>query len=158
MFRKILVFLTLCLLASAVLADAPANFTLNNLKDQPFTLESHLGHKPMVVAFFTSWSKSCQAELAFLKNLDEKYTDSQLKIIGVSFDRKKDELQTYLTTNKINFEVLYDKKMTTLKAYKITVIPTLYLIDQTGEVTKIFVDYDESVEKAVEAELKKLLK
>ena len=53
--------------------------------------------------------------------------------------------------------MLYDKKMTTLKDYKITVIPTLYLIDQTGEVTKVLVDFDESVEKAVEAELARLI-
>jgi len=158
MFRKILVFLALFLLASAVLADPPTNFTLNNLEGKPFTLASHLGHKVIILGFFTSWSKTCQQELEFLNKMDQKYPASQLKVIGVSFDRKKDDLQTYLTANKIGFEVLYDKKMTTLKDYKITVIPTIYLIDQTGEVTKVLVDFDESVEKAVEAELAKLIR
>jgi peroxiredoxin len=53
---------------------------------------------------------------------------------------------------------LHDKKLETLKDFRILILPTLFVIDQSGNINSIFVDFDENVQKAVLTETEKLLK
>ncbi|MFH1361898.1 MAG: TlpA disulfide reductase family protein [bacterium] len=157
MLKKALVilFFTAWLVFSA---GADLTFNLPNLEGKTVSLADYLGQKITLVSFFTSWSKSCQSELSWLKELNEKYQDSKLQIISISFDRDEKELQAYVAKNKLGFEVLHDKKLTTLKDFKVLVIPTLFVFDLKGKLKNIYVDFDKNVEQAVETELAKLIR
>lgn len=159
MLRKILIFFVIALIAVPALAkpvlkvgSPPPNFTLKNLDGKVVNLQSHLGTKPIVLSFFASWSKSCKQEISFLQELTKKHKN--LKVIGISFDRKSNDLRNYVSTNKISFEILHDRKLKTLKDYRILIIPTLFVIDKSGKVKSIYVDFDKNVEKAISAEIK----
>lgn len=162
MLRKILIFFVIALFAAPVIAkpvlkvgSPPPIFVLKNLDGKVVNLQSYLGTKPIILSFFASWSKSCKKEISFLQNLSKKHKN--LKVIGISFDRRSKDLKKYVNDNKISFEILHDRKLTTLKDYRILIIPTLFVIDKTGKVKSIYVDFDKNVEKAVSAEIKKLL-
>ncbi len=164
MFRKAAVIIIIALLAIPASAtpvlrigSPPPSFNLRNLDGKTVELEDVLGGNTVILSFFASWSKSCQEEVLFLNELARKYSAKGVKIIGVSFDRKISDLGSFISENAIKFEILHDKKLTTLKDFRILIIPTLFIIDKDGNLANIYVDFDENVEKAVSLEVKKLL-
>ena len=161
MFQKVIIIVMIAFLAApafsqpALKIDSPVpSFTLSNLKGEAIPLDQYLGKKVIILSFFASWSRSCQQELFFLKYL---YENRGLKIIGVSFDRKLNDLKSFINENQIEFEILHDNKLTTLKDFRILIIPTLLVIDKEGNLKNIYVDFDQNVEKAVSKEIQKLL-
>ncbi|MFH1541630.1 MAG: TlpA disulfide reductase family protein [bacterium] len=114
-------------------------------------------NKPTIISFFASWSKSCQKELAFLDQLAEKHKKSDLKVIGVAYDRKTKELEKFISDNKIGLEIVHNQKLESIKEYKILILPTLVVIDKEGKIIKTYVDFDENVEKSLSKDLDKLL-
>ena len=146
MIRKVLVIFILALLALPALAKSnlsigtpPPSLKLPNLDGKIVSLETSLGNKATILSFFASWSKSCKEEMLALQELFEGYEDMGVEIIGVSFDRKSTSLEKFIEESNIEFEVLHDKKLKTLKDYRILIIPTLFVIDQYGKVKSIYV-------------------
>ncbi|MEE8637544.1 MAG: peroxiredoxin family protein [Candidatus Margulisiibacteriota bacterium] len=161
MFRKAAIILIVLLLGisasakSALKVGSPSpSFDLPNLEGKTVSLKDYLGKKVIVLSFFASWSKSCQQEILFLQDLSK---NKGLKILGVSFDRKLKNLKSFINENKIGFEILHDKKLKTLKDFRILIIPTLFVIDKEGIIKSIYVDFDQNVKKAVSKEVQKLL-
>ena len=138
-------------------STAPS-FKLPTLSGKTVDLDWSLGNRVIVLSFFASWSKSCQAEAAFMNDLAAKYSYNDVKIIGVSYDRKSEALSDYVAENKPSYTIVHDKKLRTLKDFRILIIPTLFVIDQAGKIRNIYVDFDKNVEQAVREDLKKLTK
>ena len=134
------------------------SFKLPTLSGKTVDLDWSLGKRAVVLSFFASWSNSCQAVADFLNDLATKYSYNDVKIIGVSYDRRSEALQDYVTENKIRYTIVHDKKLKTLKDFRILIIPTLFVIDQEGKIRNIYVDFDRNVEQAVREDLKKLTK
>lgn len=159
MLKKLLIVLFCCAaisrsLSAEVLLEAgspPPPLKLGN-----FDLNQTSG-KVTALVFFASWSKPCQEEIIFIDRLAGRYREAGLKVIAVSFDRKQAELDSFVKANQIDFPVYRDKKLATLKDYRIVILPTLVLINREGKVTGVYVDFDENVSQAVEAEIAKLL-
>jgi len=132
-----------------------ANF--KNLDGQSVSPARYLNQGPIVLVFFASWSKNCQQEINFLTELNKNYAAKGLKVVAVSFDRKSEDLSKFLSENKVNFDILQDKKLATLKEFQIMVIPTLFVLDSTGKIKNMHVDFDDNLAKSVMGEIKKLL-
>lgn len=136
------------------LIGAPApDLTLPSVNGRSHELRDLRGAKKMVLAFFTSWSRSGQVELAALNEL-YRSNKAKLEVIGVSFDKKPKELKNYLNAADLSFPVLQDKKLSSIDSYQIIVIPTTFCINEEGVIEKVFVDYDGNVQKALEEWLK----
>lgn len=160
MRRRFIAGLVLILLAAPVMAEtenAASSFKLPALSGKTISLEQSLGSKLTILSFFASWSKSCKAEVDFLQDLHEKYGRKGIKIIGVSFDRKTKALKKFVEDQEITFAIAHDKKLKTLKDYRILIIPTLFVIDRRGIIQSIYVDFDKNVKEALTQEIKKLL-
>ena len=144
--------LTLTALALAVSAEvapqigslAPA-LALPDLNGKTVTLQKYAGEKPVILVFFTSWSKSCQAELA---DLQARY-NNKFEVLAVSFDKKSKELKSFLAKNQLSYPVLLDKKLASLDAFQVLIIPTTFCVNRQGEIEKVFVDYDDNVQQAL---------
>jgi peroxiredoxin len=160
--KKLVIALFLTgLLTGAVVAAEPAPkvgcpapaLELTTLNGQTIKLQDYQGKKNVVLTFFASWSKSCQEEL---KAWQELYGDnrSALEVLAVSFDKKSKDLKAFLAKTDPPFPVLYDKKLATIDNFQILIIPTTFCINRDGVIEKIFVDYDDNVQKAVAAWLK----
>jgi peroxiredoxin len=134
--------------APKVGCEAPA-LELSSLDGKAINLQSYQGNKKVILVFFASWSKSCQEEL---KSLQELYTSEEkpgFEVLAVSFDKKTKELKNYLSKTDPPFPVLHDKKLSSIDAFQILIIPTTFCINREGVIEKIFVDYDENVGKSL---------
>jgi len=111
-------------------------------------LQSYAGRQPVILFFFTSWSKSCQDALAALQAL---YANEQnnTRVIAISFDKKSSELKNLVASQKIAFPVIQDKKLSLIDKYQIVILPTTICINKAGTVEKIFIDYDDNINKAL---------
>jgi peroxiredoxin len=159
MRKRFIAGLVLILLAAPVMAEAEntaSSFKLPTLSGKTISLEQSLGSKLTILSFFASWSKSCKAEIAFLEQLNKKYGSKGIKIIGVSFDRKTKALKQFVKDQEITFTIAHDRKLKTLKDYRILIIPTLFVIDRQGIIQSIYVDFDKNVKEALTQEIDKL--
>ncbi|MBN3032493.1 MAG: TlpA family protein disulfide reductase [Candidatus Saganbacteria bacterium] len=118
----------------------------------PINLRLYRGEK-VILVFFTSWSKACQAELDDLQALYRAEKNGPA-IVAVSFDKKSKELKAYLSKTALSFPILLDKKLSTIDSYQIVIIPTTFCLNPDGVIEKVFVDYDDNVKKALEEWLK----
>ena len=165
MFKKLILILFICGLATSVVANpilkvgaASPSFVLQNLEGGTISLTRYLSNQVIILSFFASWSKSCQQEILFLQELASKHKKDNLKIIAISYDRKIDELKEFVRNTNLSIEILHDKKLKTLKDFRILILPTLFIIDKSGNINSIFVDFDDNVQEAVSKETDQLLK
>lgn len=139
MFKKILILLAIFFFSSSLV--------FAEIIDQK--LEQAIANNNSVICFFASWSKPCQEEMVYLNSLLPAYEKKGYKIIGVSLDRKAEDLNKFIAENKINIPIIHDKKLKTIKGYKLLIIPTLLVMDKTGKITETYVDFDENIKKSI---------
>lgn len=135
--------------APRVGSSAPA-LELPSLSGQTVSLQKLDTGKKTILTFFASWSKSCQAELNDLQAL---VAESKIKpaVLAVSFDKKTQDLKAFTAKNVYSFPILQDKKLLSIDAFQILILPTTFCLNGNGLIEKIFIDYDDNVKKAIEA-------
>lgn len=105
---------------------------------QPLSLEqfNHLlqsQYRCTLVAFLAAWCVPCIEELPDLVEIDKRYHNSGLEVIGISIDFEGPRaIEPLLAENKVNFPVYWAGSDVT-NAYGITGIPLLLLM-QDGKV------------------------
>ena len=127
---------------------------LTSITGAPYDLSSAKG-KAVILSFFTTWSSSCLEQLKFLSTLNEKHPG--LDVIAVSLDNKSSLVQSFLRKNDLNITALIDKKHKYLNDFHILIIPTAFLIDSTGVLRNIYVDFDETIKESITADVSSLL-
>ena len=142
--------------ANLNIGDPVPALTLPSLQGKNVELSSLVGSKPTLIAFWTTWSKSCQAEISFLQSLENTYGE-KLNIIGISLDRKAADVEQFIAQNNITFTVLVDKKQKYLDDFRVLIIPTLFVVGKDGSLKNIYVDFEEGSKKSVSDEVRRLL-
>jgi cytochrome c biogenesis protein CcmG, thiol:disulfide interchange protein DsbE len=128
-------------------AAAP-DLTLPTLNGKMVSLQDYRGRKKVVLTFFASWSRSCQDELRTLAELCPG-RQASCEVLAVSFDNKTRELKNFLAGNPLPFPVLNDRKLSSIDAFQVLIIPTTFCIGRDGLIEQVFIDYDDNVKKAV---------
>ena len=104
---------------------------------------------------------SCQQDLPGIMELEEKYKDKDLVLIGIhspetTFERDIDALKKQMKVLKIDFPVLTDNKKQNWKAYDVENWPAYYLINKEGGMA--FDILGPGIEDQLEDEIKRLLR
>ncbi|MFZ4573537.1 MAG: TlpA family protein disulfide reductase [Phycisphaerales bacterium] len=111
---------------------------------------SGLRGKVVVMDFWATWCPPCVAAMPHVQALHEKYADKGVKVYGANTFERSDA-KKYMTDKKYTYGLLLkaDKVAT---QYKVTGIPTFYVIDKTGKIVFAAVGMpDESrLEKVIE--------
>ena len=110
---------------------------------------------PMLITFFSTWSKPCQENLVSIQQISERFKG--LKVLAVSFVKKISAVNTFFNDNGINLTCLIDKKQKCLDTINILMIPTTFLVDKDGNLRKIYIDYDESYQKLMTSDINEML-
>jgi cytochrome c biogenesis protein CcmG, thiol:disulfide interchange protein DsbE len=136
------------------------DFSLNDLAGKTVTLKQYRG-SIVVLDFWATWCPPCRAAIPELVEVQEKYKDKKLVVLGISMDDPHKATNEYLRAFseklKINYPVLrFDLKV--VESYfgnDMPALPTLYIIDRNGQVRDKQVGFDADFLKgAVERILK----
>jgi thiol-disulfide isomerase/thioredoxin len=115
------------------------------IQGEPATL-AELQGRVVLLEFWATWCKPCQAMFPKLKNLDEQYRDQGLEIIALTrhyfagrdvASSQADELElmrSVITQHDLKFRVGVANDESVQDAYGATGMPTIALIDRNGVV------------------------
>lgn len=134
-------------------SEAPA-WTLKTPDGKDVSLASLKG-KVVVLDFWAVWCGPCKKAMPGVQKLHEKYKDKGVVIYGVNtWEREGNDPVAFMKDNNYSYGLLL-KGDDVAKDYKVSGIPTFYVIDRNGKISYVGVGAgDESaLEKAIEAAL-----
>lgn len=159
-FASLILFLFLygCDKEVEALQTAP-DFTLRSLNGDSVSLKKYR-EKIVLLDFWATWCAPCRLSIPELVELQEKYRDQGVVVLGISMDDPQMFPDKYIFAFKEKFKMNY----TILRAdQKVAMdyfgtanmaIPTLFVINREGEIADKIVGYAPG---AVERSLKKVL-
>lgn len=93
--------------------------------------------KLVLLDFWASWCRPCQAQMAVLEKVRARYADRGLVVLGINVSDSRPNALQYLARVKPSWVVLEDSEGTADLAYDVEALPTLVAIDREGNVVAI---------------------
>lgn len=120
-----------------------------------FTFSGYEG-KAVLLTFFATWCPPCKAEVPHLVALNDKYKDKFAVVaVLIEKDKPKSEVDTFVTENKINYEVAVSPSSEPMinAVGGIRGIPNMFLYSNDG---RLIAHYPGAVaQEMIEDDLKK---
>ena len=96
---------------------------------------SKMAGKVLLIDFWATWCGPCIAELPNVKAAYDRLHPKGFEIIGISFDKEKDDLVSFVASEKMTWPQYFDglgwkNKLGT--EYGINSIPAMWLVDKKG--------------------------
>ena len=111
--------------------------------------------KIVVVDFWATWCGPCLASFPAMKRVVEKYeNDSWVKFLFINswerVDEKIKHVADFISKNDYPFHVLIDEENKVIEKYKVSGIPTKFIIDAQGNIRFKSIGFSGSDDKLVE--------
>jgi cytochrome c biogenesis protein CcmG/thiol:disulfide interchange protein DsbE len=135
-----------CLALTAAAGDAGDPLDLAQLRG-----------KVVLVDFWASWCEPCRHSFPWLNEMQAKYADRGLVVIGVNVDRERGDADRFLRDAPAQFRVVYDPAGTLASRYDLPGMPVSYIIGPNGDVVGRHIGFRNALRAEREAELQKLL-
>ena len=142
-------------------AGTPApDFTLSTLDGKSVSLASLKG-QVVLIDFWASWCGPCKMAMPHVQKIKDELGGKGLTVLSVNSWDKKDDMAAFLKahpefTTTLLFDPAEGEQSVATAKYKVSGIPTAYVIDKDGKVAASFVGYDPDGEAQIKAALAKL--
>jgi len=120
---------------SAVATDpglAP-DFALIDLSGNKLELASYRG-KVVLLDFWATWCVPCREEIPHFVELQDKYRDAGLAVIGISVDDEVAPVREYYRTLRMNYPVAMGDAALAARYGGILGVPVAFIIDRQGRI------------------------
>lgn len=118
-------------------AEAP-DFELKTLGGETVKLSDYRG-KRVILNFWATWCPPCKAEMPHMQNFHEEYNDQGVEILAVNLtnmDKGVEEVQKFVDEYGLTFTIPLDEAGNAGTTYQAFTIPTSYILDEKGVITK----------------------
>lgn len=115
-----------CALVFFVSIPASSNDTLE--------LDEYRGNV-VVVDFWASWCVPCRRSFPWLNQMQAKYADDGLVVIGINLDASKTDATAFLEDYPAAFRIYYDAEAVFAKKFDVQAMPSSYVLGRDGAIT-----------------------
>lgn len=114
---------------------AAENSALNySLPDLNGVMQSLPQGEVVLLNFWATWCPPCRKEMPSMQQLHEKLASKGLKMVAISVDRDKADIEKFVKENGITFQILHDESSKVSQKYGVFRYPETFLIDRQGNV------------------------
>lgn len=117
------------------------NFIATDVNGKNISLEMFKGSY-VLIDFWASWCSPCVKEMPNIKEIREKYSDENLKIIFITQDNNGTSFSNAIIKHKIDFGIHIFSTPDLINLYGAQAIPKTFLIDPNGVII-----YNNQIEK-----------
>ena len=112
------------------------------LDGQSGSIAGERGH-PVLLAFVATWCPHCQAEVAVLNKVQDRFRPQGLRVLGVTassngMDGRSPaslgDTELFVQRHKAAYPHLFDQNLVGAQRYGVRSFPSLYLIDSAGTI------------------------
>jgi thiol-disulfide isomerase/thioredoxin len=136
-------------------AFAPEWVGVEPLGSAPSRVASLRG-KVVLLDFWATWCGPCRFLAPRLSAMQARYGAQGLRVVGVTTDGAE-RVASFAQRMELKYAMDVDPNGTTSRAYSVSVLPTLFVIDKRGVVRDVAIGYDPGREVQIEALVKQLL-
>jgi peroxiredoxin len=156
--KKLIIIPLLLLLGGAAQATSPLanlsvvpeverhtapDFISENLRGGNTGMADYKG-KIVLLNFWATWCMPCRAEMPGMETLWQNYKEQGLVIAAVSVDEgSRGRIETFTKLLDLSFPILLDPESKVSDLYKVSNMPTSFLIDRNGKIISRIVGTEE---------------
>lgn len=139
----------------AEIIERPApEFILYDLNGNRVSSNDYKG-KTVVVDFWATWCGPCIMSFPGMQQAVDKYSgNDDVKFLFINswerVDNKKQNAEDFIKKNNYSFHVLMDEENKVITDFKVSGIPTKFIIDKNGNIRFISIGYEGTPESMVE--------
>jgi peroxiredoxin len=131
------------------------DFNLAARKGGPASLSAYAG-RVVLIDFWATWCEPCRRSFPEYQALLGRHGDG-LVVLGISEDDEDDGIDRFIEETGTTFPVAWDGDKTLAQRYRISSMPTLFIIDKNGLIRYVHAGFRPGDEASVDAAIKSLM-
>lgn len=143
-------------LARVIIVCVAALLSPSARSDSLLDLAAYKG-KVVYLDFWASWCAPCRKSFPWMDALQSANLAKGLVVIGVNVDQEHELAERFLDQMSPQFRIVFDPRGTLAELYKVSGMPTSFLIDRHGTVRFKHQGFREEREAQLDAEIGALL-
>jgi peroxiredoxin len=119
-----------------VIGEPAPGFVARSLDGDEVDVALYKG-RVVLLDFWASWCQPCIAALPEVQAAYETYHGRGFDIVGISLDRNRSALDTFIQRNSMPWTNVYDGASAIAERYRVTGIPKTFLLDRNGRIAAV---------------------
>jgi cytochrome c biogenesis protein CcmG, thiol:disulfide interchange protein DsbE len=103
---------------------------------------AELKGRPVLIDFWASWCEACKVEAPVLDALARRHASRGLVVIGVATGDQPGDAARFAARHGLSYPIAYDAGDRVAATYGVSSLPTLVVIDASGNVTEVRTGYE----------------
>ena len=113
--------------------------------------------KIVLLDFWASWCDPCKQSFSWMNKMQERYGKDGFQIVAINLDESSEDAEYFLKKFPVQFDIAYDPKGRTADAYRLSVMPSSFLLNEKGQVIYKHRGFNAADKKLLERKIRKMV-